>query len=128
MQNQGKKYLRLNDIRAYTEAFHLTNEVWNIVQMWPYFARITIGKQFVNAVDSVSANIAEGFGRYTKKDKIHFYRYSFGSVMECLDWNEKAKRRNLLKSNEYERIHKTLQALPKEIHQLINFTNEKLRQ
>ncbi|MCK4639103.1 MAG: four helix bundle protein, partial [Bacteroidales bacterium] len=26
------------------------------------------------AADSISANIAEGFGRYHKKDKIKFYR------------------------------------------------------
>jgi len=31
------------------------------------FAKDTIGKQFARSVDSISANIAEGFGRYTKK-------------------------------------------------------------
>lgn len=37
--------------------------------------------QIINAIDSISANIAEGFGRYGKKDKIKFYYYSFGSVI-----------------------------------------------
>ena len=127
MQNETRKFLRLNDIRAYKTSFHLTNEVWEIVQSWPPFARNTIGKQFVNSVDSISANIAEGFGRYTKKDKIHFFRYSFGSVMESLDWNEKAKRRNLLNTDQYAHIHNTLKTLPKDIHMLINFINERLR-
>ena len=35
-------------------------------------------------VDSVSANISEGFGRYHKKDKIKFYRYSQGSVNQAV--------------------------------------------
>lgn len=91
-----KKFLKLSDIDAYREAFHLSNYIWNIVINWNYFAKDTIGKQFVRAVDSISSNIAEGFGRYTKKDKIKFYRYSFSSIKESLDWNEKAKVRKLL--------------------------------
>ena len=93
----GKKYLALNDISAYRLAFNLSNYVWEIVVNWDYFAQKTIGSQFVQAVDSISANLAEGFGRDHKKDKIKFYRYSYGSLKESLDWNEKAKVRKLLK-------------------------------
>ena len=71
-----EKYLRLNDIDAYKIAFHLSNYVWNIILRWDYFAKRTVGGQFVEAIDSISANIAEGFGRYFKKDKIKFYWYS----------------------------------------------------
>lgn len=107
-------------------SFTLSNYVWNIVINWNYFEKDTVGKQFVRAVDSISANIAEGFGRYGKKDKVHFYRYSFGSVKESLDWNEKAKERNLLSAEEYQHILNKLNSLPKEINYLIKFTNEKL--
>jgi len=31
---------------------------------WDWFAKKHIGGQFVEEVDSISANIAEGFGRY----------------------------------------------------------------
>ena len=120
------KYLALNDIRAYKLAFNLSNAVWDIVNDWDYFAKDTVGKQFVRAVDSISANIAEGFGRYTKKDKIHFYRYSFGSVKESLDWNEKSFKRKLLKAEQHDLILKSLKELPLEVNHLIKFTNEKL--
>ena len=76
---EEKKYLMLNDIEAYKIAFKLSNHVWDVVIKWDNFAKQTIGNQFVRAVDSISANIAEGFGRYNKKDKIRFYRISFGS-------------------------------------------------
>lgn len=121
-----KNFLKLNDLSAYKIAFNLSNFVWNIVSRWDYFARDTIGKQFTRSVDSISANIAEGFGRFGKKDKINFYRYSFGSVKESLDWNEKSKIRKLLKENEYRYILSELQKLPKELNSLIKFTNEKL--
>lgn len=122
------KYLQLNDIDCYKRSLSLSNYVWNIVIVWDWFAKKTVGVQFVTAIDSISANLAEGFGRYGKKDKVKFYYYSFGSVKEGLDWNEKSKIRKLLTEDQYKHIFKKLCVLPKEIHQLINFTNEKLKE
>jgi four helix bundle protein len=121
-----KKYLKLNDIDAYKVAFTLSNYVWDLIVKWNRFSYDTIGKQFVRSVDSISANLAEGFGRYSKKDKVKFYRISFGSMYESLDWNEKAFKRKLLTKSEYDYIYSELQKLPKLIHQLIKFTNSKL--
>ncbi|MBI1971397.1 MAG: four helix bundle protein [Candidatus Wildermuthbacteria bacterium] len=126
MDTPTKRFLKLNDIGAYKRALELSNYVWDSILRWDYFAKDTVGKQFVRAVDSISANIAEGFGRYTKKEKAMFYRYSYGSIKESLDWNEKAKRRKLLSREEYDHILQELSGLPKEIHSLIKFTNEKL--
>jgi four helix bundle protein len=123
---EERKYLKLNDIEAYVVSFHLSNYVWNIIERWDWFAKRTIGIQLVNAVDSISANIAEGFGRYFKKDKINFYRYSFGSTKECFDWNEKSRIRNLITEEEYHYIYSALKDLPMKINILIKYTNEKL--
>ncbi|MFN3555774.1 MAG: four helix bundle protein [Bacteroidales bacterium] len=122
------KYLQLNDISAYKTAFHLSNYVWEIVIKWEGFAKNTVGVQFVRSADSVSANIAEGFGRYGKKDKIKFYRYSQGSLKETLDWLHKAKARNLLQENEYQHIFAELERLPFELNRLIKYTNQMLRE
>ncbi len=121
------KYLHLYDIVAYLASFKLSNFVWDIVIKWDFFAKDTVGKQFARAADSISANIAEGFGRYGKKTKVVFYHYARGSVMEALDWNEKAKKRNLLTNEQYNYIFGELQKLPKSINQLISYTNIKLK-
>ena len=121
-----KKYLALNDISAYKIAFSLSNYVWKIVLKWDYFSKDTVGKQFVRSVDSIAANLAEGFGRYGKKDKILFYRYSYGSIKESLDWNEKSRARKLLSAEEYDHIYEELSKLPREVNNLIKYTNEKL--
>ncbi len=107
-------------------SFELSNYVWKLVLPWDFFAKDTIGKQYVRAVDSISANIAEGFGRFSKKDKTNFYRYAYGSIQESLDWTEKALIRNLLTSEQYQKIYEDLKQLPKELHGLIKFTNERL--
>jgi len=121
-----KKYLQLNDIEAYTKAFKLSNLMWELVIKWDFFAKDTVGKQLVRALDSVSANIAEGFGRYHKKDTIKFYQYAKGSVYECFDWCEKARIRKLFSNDQYQEIYFQLKDLPKAINSLIKFTNEKL--
>jgi four helix bundle protein len=127
MVEDGNGFLMLNDISAYKLSFTLSNYIWDIVIKWNHFERDTVGKQFVRAIDSISANLAEGFGRYSKKDKIHFYRYSFGSVKESLDWNEKSKSRKLISPEEYQHILEVLNSLPREINFLIKFTDEKLK-
>jgi len=107
-------------------SLNLSNTVWDIVNRWNYFAKDTVGKQFVCAVDSISANIAEGFGRYTKKDKIRFYRYALASLKEAFDWNQKSKHRNLLTADQYLLILNSLEEIRKEIYFLIKYTNTKL--
>lgn len=123
---EGKRYLSLNDVNAYKISFHLSNYVWDVVAKWDYLSKDTIGKQFIRAVDSISANIAEGFGRHGKNDKIKFYYYSFGSLNESMDWNEKSKRRCILTVEQYRIIMNELKKLPREINSLIKFTREKL--
>lgn len=118
--------MSLNDLNAYKISFNLSNYIWSIVIKWDYFNKNSLGEQFVTAADSISANIAEGFGRYNKKDKIKFYRYSLGSLKESLDWNEKSRVRKLLNYDEYKYIFGELTKLPKEIYNLINFTDKKL--
>ena len=122
-----KKFLKLNDIEAFRISFHLSNYVWDTVLNWSNFSQRTVGEQFVKVVDSISANITEGFGRYGKKDKIKFYRYSQGSLSESLNWNEKSKIRKLLSIKVYQHIFGELQKLPKAINSLIFFTNQKLK-
>ena len=124
---ETRKFLKLNDIEAFRISFHLSNYVWDVVLKWSNFSQRTVGEQFVRAVDSISANVVEGFGRYGKKDKIKFYRYSQGSLSESLNWNEKSKVRKLLSREEYNFIFTELQKLPKAINSLILFTNQKLK-
>jgi len=91
------------------------------------FAKNTIGSQFVRSADSISANIAEGFGKYYLKDMVRHYRISRGSTLETLDWNEKARKRELIDEKEYKYILNVLQDLPKEINQLIKFTKGSMK-
>ena len=77
-----KNYLQLNRVNSYVISYHLSNYVWNKVVKWEYFSKETIGKQFVRAIDSISANIAEGFGKSSINDKVKYYEIAKGSAFE----------------------------------------------
>ena len=66
-----KKHIDFYDLSSYKLSHEVSNKIWVIVIEWDYFAKDTVGKQLVKAIDSISVNIAEGYGRYSKKDKIH---------------------------------------------------------
>ena len=82
-------------LRVYRLAEELADRVWNIVVGWNYFARETIGKQLVRAVDSIGANISEGSGRGSLDNK-RFVRISRGSFHEAQYWLRRAYKRQLL--------------------------------
>lgn len=123
---EEKKYLKLNDIEAYKISFALSNHIWSLVMSWSHFSQNTVGQQYVTAADSISANIAEGFGRYGEKDKIKFYRYAQGSMYESFNWTEKARVRKLITEEQYQYILGELKKLPIAINSLIKWTNNNL--
>ena len=74
--------LKLEDLEIYQMPLDIGEYVWSLIVKWEYFSKTTVGKQFVEASDSISANIAEGYGRYFFKERKNFYYYSRGSLME----------------------------------------------
>ena len=70
----------LEKLEVYQLAVLFSDKIWDLVSEWDYFKKDTIGKQIVRSADSISANIAEGYGRYYYKDSKQFYFYSRGSI------------------------------------------------
>ncbi|MFC2111217.1 four helix bundle protein [Bacteroidota bacterium] len=93
--------MKLDELQVYQLSMDIAEKVWNIVIKWEYFAKDTVGKQLVRAVDSVSSNLSEGFGRYHYKESKNFYYYSRGSLFETKTWLTKSKNRNLITEKEF---------------------------
>jgi four helix bundle protein len=97
--------MKLEDLEIYNLSMDLSDKVWDYVVSWEYFAKDTIGKQWVRAADSVSANISEGFGRNTYRDSRSFYYIARGSLYESKTWLDKAKRRKLISEEDYKTLY-----------------------
>ena len=110
--------LKVEDLDIYQMAEELADIVWNICIEWDYFAKDTIGKQLVRAADSISANLAEGHGRYHFKDRLNFCYYARGSLEETKTWLSKAIRRNLI-SSEIIEAKEIIEGLPKKLNAYI---------
>ncbi|MBC8182415.1 four helix bundle protein [candidate division KSB1 bacterium] len=68
---------------------------------------------------SISANIAEAFGRYHISNKINFYYTSRGSLTETQSHLEYGKRVGYINQNDAESLDKQLELLHKDINKVI---------
>ncbi len=100
--------MKLEELQVYQLSMEIGEKVWDIVIGWDYFLKDTIGKQLVRAVDSVAANLSEGFGRYHYKEAKNFSYYSRGSLYETKTWLTKAYNRNLINEEEFQIFQKEI--------------------
>ena len=70
------------DLEIYRISIEISDLAWSYYQRLPKQFQFHIGNQFLDAVDSIGANIAEGFGRYHYRDSLKFYYNSRGSLYE----------------------------------------------
>ena len=103
--------MKLEDLKIYQLSMDLAEKVWNNVRKWDDFSKDTIGKQLIKSVDSVSANISEGFGRYHFKDVKNFGYYSRGSLYEAKTWLTKAQNRGLIEGGEFDQFMRDINDL-----------------
>lgn len=93
------KFMNLNDLGVYRISRELSSRAWDIYKEMLKEYKFSIGRQFIRAVDSVGANIAEGYGRYHYLDSTKFYYNARGSLWETKHWIELLHERKLI-SNE----------------------------
>ena len=109
----------LEDLKILGKAESVAEVIWGEVSRWDRFAKDTIGKQVVRSVDSIGANIAEGFGRFHFGEKIKFLYYSRGSLYETKYWINQASKRGLLKEQVAKELTRDLNILAKQLNQFI---------
>ncbi len=112
---------RLEDLEIYTLSETFADEIWFIVTTWDYFTKDTVGKQLTKAADSISANIAEGFGRYHYKENKNFCYFSRGSLIETKSWIKKSYTRNLITEDQYQILISKLETVHIKLNAYIKF-------
>jgi four helix bundle protein len=118
--------MKLEDLQVYSLSMEIGEDVWNIVGGWDYFAKDTVGKQLVRAIDSVAANLSEGFGRYHFREKMHFSYYSRGSLYESKTWLTKAHNRNLINDEKFEFIISEIDKIGIKLNNYITSTKKQI--
>ncbi len=120
------KNYKLESVKCYKTSKELGNYVYVLVRKWSILDQKTTGQQVIRSIDSIAANIAEGFGRFHKKDKIKFFYNARASTYESAHWMNVALERKLVSKDQYEGVMSSLRLLPKEINYLIKMTQNNL--
>ena len=110
---EKRKYIVLKNLEVYQLSRQLSKMAWPIFDSLPLGHKKVIGDQFIRAVDSVGANIAEGYARFHYLEKIRFYHFARGSLSEAIDhWAELMLERKIIDQTAFDQlssIHKTLE-------------------
>lgn len=129
MRGEGDAMARTNfeTLRVYQLAEEVAGLIWEIVSRWDWFTRQTIGKQIVEAADSIGSNIAEGVGRYGTQDNKRFVYFARGSLYETKHWLRRAFKRRLLSEQEIGQLKIILDELAPRLNAYINSLKRKPR-
>ena len=69
-------------LRAWQSSKELTGKVYQLLNKFPKVEQYALCDQIRRAIISVPSNIAEGSGRMSYKEKIHFLEIAYGSLLE----------------------------------------------
>lgn len=113
------KISSFKDLRSWQFARELSVFIYRTSEHFPNDERFGLSSQIRRSSVSVPANIAEGFSRSGKKDKIHFYQISLGSLTETLSHAYIAYDLGFIKSKQLGIIEEKTETLHKMINGLI---------
>lgn len=71
------------NLNAWKEARKLVVSVYQLLDGFPRFEKYALCDQIRRSIVSVPSNLAEGSGRISPKEQLHFYEISYGSLMEA---------------------------------------------
>jgi four helix bundle protein len=112
--------MKLEELNVYNLSMELGEKIWELIVNWDKFSKDTLGKQIVRSVDSIAANISEGFGRFHFNESNHFNYYARGSLYETKTWLIKAHNRNLIEKDSFENLLNTINVLGIKLNNYIN--------
>ena len=73
------------ELNVWKEAREFRKTISSLTKRFPDHEKYKLTDQLLRASRSISANIAEGYGRYHYQENMQYCRQARGSLMECID-------------------------------------------
>lgn len=89
---------------VWKKAHEFVLKVYKVTANFPEHEKFGLRSQFTRAAVSIAANIAEGYGKISKTDKLRFYNISQGSIDECRYYILLAKDLKYITEEEYKEL------------------------
>jgi four helix bundle protein len=114
--------MELKDLDVYNLACDISRDSWGIYEKFDWNLKKILGDQFIRAIDSIGANIAEGFGRFHYLDKNKFNYNARGSLFESKHWVNTLIEREKIDRELGKKILENLDKLAIKLNNYINVT------
>jgi four helix bundle protein len=108
------------DLEVWQQAHELVLEIYRATEDFPNTERFRLTDQLCRASSSIPTNVAEGTGRYGKRDFKHFLYIARGSLEETKYLLLLGKDLGFLGHEDYNRLRDRCKILGKLLNGLIN--------
>ena len=112
-------YKSFKEMPIWKTSMDLAVEIFEASESFPRKEDYGLTCQIRRSALSISANIAEAFGRFHNKDKINFYYYARGSVTETQSHLVYCERVKYLDSGVVKSLDEKLEEINKSINKII---------
>lgn len=123
MENTTFSFEKLD---VYQKARKLIKDIYLLQNEFPKEERYALGDQVRRAATSIAANLAEGSGRQSIREKIHFVEIAFGSMTEVFCELQTACDLGYIKEEQLDALRPQFTDIAKMLSGLRNTLNKKL--
>ncbi len=92
------------ELTVWQESQQLAVMIYEATRTFPKEELFGLTSQIRRAASSISANIAEGFGRNTKNDKLHFFAIAYGSLLETKNFLYRAQKLSYIEQQQVDTL------------------------
>ena len=101
------------NIIAWQKAHNFVLLIYRVTRHFPEDEKFGLTSQFRRAAVSIEANIAEGYKKLSKADKLRFFNIAQGSLEECRDYHILSRDLGYLEPDEFEDLHLSIEETSK---------------
>lgn len=110
---------KFEKLDVWQEAIKFTDDIYKVTTTFPSKEQFGLVSQLRRSAISISANIAEGSGRYSDADFQRFLRMALGSIFECVSELHIAKNQKFLKEEDFLELYQHAEKNAKMLTSLI---------
>ncbi len=112
------------DLECWRLSRQLRQEIYKIIHQLPEEEKYALGLQMRKASISITANIAEGFGRYHFQENIQFCRNSRGSLYESHDHLITCYDEHYIDKTKFDDVTKLIEPAAKSLNGYLRWLNK----
>ena len=109
------------NLDVWQNARNMRNEISKIVKTFPKEEKYRLTDQMIRASRSITANLAEGYGRFHYKENIQFCRQARGSLFELIDHLTVALDEGYLTQDEFKSLKNNCYKILKMLNSYIKY-------